>query len=57
MNVKNVKECVKKVNIYMKKVTSSRNVNKATDKTKKKYKNSKYVDMCIKIYNNIYMQT
>ena len=37
MNVKNVKECVKKVNIYMKKVTSSRNVNKATDKTKKKY--------------------
>ena len=43
INVKNVKEYVKKVNIYTKnhKVTSNRNVNKDTNKPskEKKYKN------------------
>ena len=36
--MKNVKECVKKVNIYMKnyKVTSNRNVDKETNKQNKK---------------------
>ena len=46
INVKNVKECVKKVNIYTKnyKATSNRNVNKETSKQNKEniYKNSKY---------------
>ena len=40
MNVKNAKEYVKKVNIYIKnyKVTSNRNVNKETNKrNKEKY--------------------
>ena len=38
INMKNVKECVKKVNIYMKnyKVTSNRNVDKETNKQNKK---------------------
>ena len=38
--VKNVKECVKRVNIYLKsyKVRSNRNVNKETNKYNKKEK-------------------
>ena len=41
------------------KVTSSRNVNKETNKpTKQKIcKSNKYIDMCIKIYKNMYMRT
>ena len=56
INVKNVKEYVKEVNIYKNyKVTSNRNVNKETNKPKKEkiYKSNKYVKMCIKIYKNI----
>ena len=58
IDVKNVKEYVKKVNIYKKnyKVTSNGNVNKETNKRKKEktYKTNKYREMCIKIYKNIY---
>ena len=54
--MKNVKEYVKKVNIYIKnnKVTSNRNVNKDTNKPNKEkiYKINKYIEMCIKIYRN-----
>ena len=61
INAKNVKGCIKKVNTYMKKykVTSNRNVNKETNKHNKEkmYKNSKYIEMCIKMYENIYIQT
>ena len=61
INAKNVKWCAKKVNIYMKnyKVTSNTNVNKEINKQNKEriYKNSKYIEMCIKIYENIYIQT
>ena len=48
-NVKNVKEYVKKVNIYIKnyKVTSNRNVK---PNKKRIYKSNKYIEMCIKIY-------
>ena len=46
VNVKNVKEYVRKVNIYIKdyKVTSNRNVHKKTNKRNKEevYKNNKY---------------
>ena len=56
--MKNVKEYVKKVNIYTKnyKVTSNRNVNKETNKRNKEkiYKNNKYIEICIKIYKQIY---
>ena len=52
INVKNVKEYVKKVNIYMKnfKVTSNRNVNKETNKQNKEkvYKNNKHIEMRMK---------
>ena len=53
-NVKNVKEYVKKVNIYIKnyKVTSNRNVKPNKER---KYKSNKYIEICIKIY--IYIQT
>ena len=52
-NVKNVKECVKKANIYRKnyKVTSNRNFKPNKEKI---YKSNKYIEMCIKY---IYMQT
>ena len=46
VNVKNVKEYVRKVNTYIKdyKVTSNRNVHKKTNKRNKEevYKNNKY---------------
>ena len=52
--MKNVKECVKKINIYLKnyKVASNRNVNKKTNKWNKEkiYKNKKYIKMYIDIY-------
>ena len=50
INVKNVKEYVKKVNIYIKnhKVTSNRNVNKDKPNKEKIYKSNKYTKMCIK---------
>ena len=56
--MKNVKEYVKKVNIYMKnfKVTSNRNVNKETNKQNKEkiYKNNKHIEMRIEyIYKNM----
>ena len=58
INVKYVKEYVKKVNIYMKnfKVTSNRNVNKETNKQNKEkiYKNNKHIEMRIKY---IYIKT
>ena len=61
INVKNVKEHVKNVSIYIKnhKVTSNRNVNKDTNKPNKEkiYKSNKYIEMCIKIYKNTYMRT
>ena len=61
INAKNVKGCAEKVNIYLKnyKVTSNRNVNKETNKQNKEkiYKNCKYIEMCIKMYENIYIQT
>ena len=51
MNAKNVKEYIKKVNIYIKnhKVTSNRNVNKDTNKPSKEkiYKKQQ-------IYRNVY---
>ena len=53
INVKNVKEYAKKVNLYIKnyKVTPNRNVNKDTNKPNKEkiYKSNKYIEMCIKI--------
>ena len=56
INVKNVKECVKKVNLYIYvknyKVTSSRNVNKKINKTKKSIE--KY-QICIYEYIYIYI--
>ena len=61
--MKNVKEYVKKVNIYIyiknHKVTSNRNVNKDTNKPNKEkiYKSNKYIEMCIKIYKNTYIRT
>ena len=41
------------------KVTSNRNVNHETNKRNKEkiYKKNKYIEMCIKIYKNIYIQT
>ena len=60
-NVQNVKEYVKKVNIYIKnyKITSDRNLNIETNKPNKEkiYRSNKYTEMCIKIYKNICMQT
>ena len=59
--MKNLKDFVKKVNIYIKnhKVTSNRNVNKVTKKPNKEkiYKSNKYIEMCLKIYENTYMRT
>ena len=56
--MKNVKEYVKKVNLYIKshKVPSNRNVNKDTNKPNKEkiYKSNKYIKICIKIYKYIY---
>ena len=61
INVQNVEEYVKKVNIYIKnyKITSNRNLNKETNKPKKEkiYIRNKYTEMCIKLYKNICMQT
>ena len=61
INAKNVKGCAKKVNIYLKnyKVTSNRNVNKETNKQNKEkiYENCKYIEMCTKMYENMYIQT
>ena len=48
-NVKNVKEYVKKVKNY--KVTFDRNVK---PNKKRIYKSDKYIEMCIKIYIQIY---
>ena len=54
INVKNVKEHVKKIKIQKKnyKVTSNRNVNKENNKPNKEkiYKSSKFIKMCIEIY-------
>ena len=54
INVKNVKECVNKENIYMKnyKITSNRNINKETNRQNKEkiYKNSKQIEMYIEKY-------
>ena len=57
INAKNVTEYVKKVNRYIKnyKVTSNRNVNKETNQTKKKYKSATNIEMCVKIYKNMYI--
>ena len=59
--MKNVKEYVKNVNIYIKnhKVMSNRNVNKDINKPSKEkiYKSNKYIEMCIKIYKNTYIRT
>ena len=61
INVQNVEEYVKKVNIYIKnyKITSNRNLNKETNKPNKEkiYIRNKYTEMCIKLYKNICMQT
>ena len=58
---RDVKEYVKKVNIYIKndKVASNRNINKDTNKPNKEkiYKSNKYMEMCIKIYKNTYIRT
>ena len=58
INVKNVKEYEEKVNIYIKnyKVTSNRNINKEINKQDKEkiYQNNKYIEKCIKTYENIY---
>ena len=52
-----MKECGKKVNIYMKnyEIISNSNVDKETTKQNKEiiYKDSKYIEMCIKIYKNM----
>ena len=60
INTKNVKGYLK-VNICKKNhtVTSNRNVNKETNKQNKEkiLKNNKCIEMCIKIYQNIYTQT
>ena len=60
INIKNVKRYLK-VNICKKNhtVTSNRNVNKETNKQNKEkiFKNNKCIEMCIKIYQNIYTQT
>ena len=54
INVKNVKECVNKENIYMKnyKITSNKNINKETNRQNKEkiYKNSKQIEMYIEKY-------
>ena len=54
INVKNVKEHVKKIKIQKKnyKVTSNRNVNKENNKPNKEkiYKSSKFIKMCIEIH-------
>ena len=51
INVKNVKEYVKKLDIYIKnnKVISNGNVNKKTNKTKKRY-----LKIYLEIYRNVY---
>ena len=52
--------CKKSKYIYKNyKLTSNRNVNKDTNKPNKEkiYKSNKYIEMCIKIYKNIYIQT
>ena len=58
INVKNVKEYEEKVNIYIKnyKVTCNRNINKEINKQDKEkiYQNNKYIEKCIKTYENIY---
>ena len=58
--MKKVNEYVKKVNIYIKnyKMTSNRNINKESNKPKQRkiYKGNKYMDMCIKVYRNIYIK-
>ena len=58
INMKNVKDYVKKVNVHIKnyKTISNRTVNKETNKENKDriYKNKKHIEMCIKIYENIY---
>ena len=55
-NVKNVKEYVKKVNICIKnyKVTSNRSFKPNKERI---YKSNKEIEMCIKIYIYIYIQT
>ena len=60
VTVKNVKEYVKKVNIYIYiksyKVTLNRNVNKEANKRNKKiYKNNKYIYIYIYIYKYMYL--
>ena len=56
---KNVKEYVRKVNKNIKnyQVTSNRNVKKQTNKQNKEkiYKNNKYIEICIKIFEYIYI--
>ena len=55
--MKKVNEYVKKVNIYIKnyKVILTK---KAINQNKEKiYKGNKYMEMCIKVYKNIYIQT
>ena len=56
INVKNVKEYVKKINIYIYnyKVTSNRNIKPNKEKI---YKSKKQIEMCIKAYKKIYIQT
>ena len=52
IDVKNAKEYIKKVNLYKKTLTKEQ-----INETKKIHKNNKYIEMCIKIYKNMYIQT
>ena len=58
INMKNVKEYVKKANIYIYiynyKVTSNRDIKPNKEKI---YKSNKQIEMCIKAYKKIYIQT
>ena len=56
INVKNVKEYVNKANIYIYnyKVTSNRDIKPNKEKI---YKSNKQIEMCIKAYKKIYIQT
>ena len=54
INAKNVKGCLKKINIYEKKLTNTETLTKKQTNSKEKiYKNSKHIEMCMKM--GIYM--
>ena len=57
MNVKNVKEYVKKANIYIKTIKQhpiETLTKKEINQTKKKYIKKVYIETCIKVCKNIY---